>query len=216
VQGDFKSHVPHRKRRLVDINPEDTMGKLVVTEFITLDGVIEAPGGGAAFAHGGWSFKFNRGDDGDKFKVDELTAADAQLLGRVTYAGFAQSWPTMNDNPFGEKMNSMPKYVVSRTLRDEDATWANSTVIRDDVPGQVARLKGKVAGDILVAGSPQLVRTLAEHDLVDEYRLMLFPVVLGSGKRLFADGSPTFTLRLVENKPVGPDGVVILTYVPAR
>ena len=192
------------------------MGKLVVTEFITLDGVIEAPGGGEAFEKGGWAFKFNRGDDGNKFKVDELMAADAQLLGRVTYAGFAQAWPTMNTDEFGQKMNSMPKYVVSTTLRDADATWTNSTVIRDDVPGQVARLKSTVAGDILVAGSAQLVRTLAEHALVDEYRLMLFPVVLGSGKRLFGDRSPFLTLRLVDSKPVGPDGVVILTYAPVR
>lgn len=192
------------------------MGKLVVTEFITLDGVIEAPGGGESFEQGGWSFKFNRGDDGNKFKVDELMAADAQLLGRVTYAGFAQAWPTMNTDEFGQKMNSMPKYVVSTTLRDADATWTNSTVIRDDVPGQVTRLKSTVAGDILVAGSAQLVRTLAEHALVDEYRLMLFPVVLGSGKRLFGDRSPSVTLRLVDSKPVGPDGVVILTYAPVR
>jgi dihydrofolate reductase len=192
------------------------MGKLVVTEFITLDGVIEAPGGGEAFEHGGWAFKFNRGDDGDKFKVDELMAADAQLLGRVTYAGFAQAWPTMNTDEFGQKMNNMPKYVVSTTLRDADATWTNSTVIRDDVPGQVARLKSKVAGDIVVAGSAQLARTLAEHGLVDEYRLMVFPIVLGSGKRLFGDRSPSLTLRLVDSKPVGPDGVVILTYAPVR
>jgi len=192
------------------------MGKLVVTEFITLDGVIEAPGGGEAFEKGGWAFKFNRGDDGNKFKVDELMAADAQLLGRVTYAGFAKAWPTMNADEFGQKMNSMPKYVVSTTLRDADATWTNSTVIRDDVPGQVARLKREVAGDILVAGSAQLARGLTEHGLVDEYRLMVFPIVLGSGKRLFGDRSPSITLRLVDSQPVGPDGVVILTYTPVR
>jgi len=192
------------------------MGKLVVTEFITLDGVIEAPGGGEAFEKGGWAFKFNRGDDGNKFKVDELMAADAQLLGRVTYVGFARAWPTMNADEFGQKMNSMPKYVVSTTLRDADATWTNSTVIRDDVPGQVARLKREVAGDILVAGSAQLARSLTEHGLVDEYRLMVFPIVLGSGKRLFGDRSPSLTLRLVDSKSVGPDGVVILTYTPVR
>jgi len=192
------------------------MGKLIVTELITLDGVIEAPGGGEAFEKGGWAFKFNRGDDGNKFKVDELMAADAQLLGRVTYVGFARAWPTMNADEFGQKMNSMPKYVVSTTLRDADATWTNSTVIRDDVPGQVARLKREVAGDILVAGSAQLARSLTEHGLVDEYRLMVFPIVLGSGKRLFGDGSPSFTLRLVDSKSVGPDGVVILTYTPVR
>ena len=190
------------------------MGKLVVTEFITLDGVIEAPGGGEAFELGGWAFKFNRGDDGDRFKFDELMAADAQLLGRVTYAGFAKAWPTMNSDEFGQKMNTMPKYVVSTTLSDTDATWANSTVIRDDVAGRVARLKEQVAADILVAGSARLARSLGEHGLVDEYRLMVFPIVLGSGKRLFAEGGPTRTLRLVDSKPVGPDGVLLLTYAP--
>src|SRR5437588_499253 len=129
------------------------MGKLVVTEFVSLDGVIQAPGGGEEYEHAGWSFKFNRGNEGDKFKLDELTAADAQLLGRVTYQGFAAAWPSMNDNEFGAKMNGMPKYVVSRTLSDADASWQNSTVIRDDVPGQIKRLKEQVRGDILVAGS---------------------------------------------------------------
>ena len=192
------------------------MGKLVVTEFITLDGVIEAPGGGEGFEHDGWSFKFNRGDEADKFKQDELMAADAQLLGRVTYQGFARAWPAMGGNDFGDKMNSMPKYVVSNTLTDADANWTNSTVIRHDAAGQIARLKEQIAGDIVVAGSAKLVQFLAKHDLVDEYRLMLFPVVLGTGKRLFADGTAHTTLRLVDSKPVGPDGVIILTYQPVR
>ncbi len=192
------------------------MCKVVVTEFITLDGVIESPGGGEGFEHDGWSFKFNRGDEADKCKSDELQAADAQLLGRVTYQGFARAWPTMSGDPFSEKMNSMPKYVVSSTLSDADASWTNSTVIRDDVVNQIKRLKDKVAGDILVAGSAKLVQFLAAHGLVDEYRLMVFPVVLGSGKRLFADGTAHTTLRLVDSKPVGPDGVIILTYQPAR
>ena len=183
------------------------MGKLAVTEFITLDGVIEEPR---------WSFEFNRGEDGDKFKADELKAADAQLLGRVTYQGFAQAWPSMGHDWFGEKMNDMPKYVVSSTLTDEDADWTNSTVIRDDVAAQVSQVKEQVAGDLLVAGSAQLVKTLAEHDLVDEYRLMVFPILLGAGKRLFGDGTPRTTLRLADATPVGPDGVFILTYVPAR
>lgn len=183
------------------------MGKLAVTEFITLDGVIEEPR---------WSFEFNRGEDGDKFKADELRAADAQLLGRVTYQGFAQAWPSMGHDWFGEKMNDMPKYVVSSTLADEDADWTNSTVIRDDVPAQISQVKEQVAGDLLVAGSAQLVKTLAEQDLVDEYRLMVFPILLGTGKRLFGDGTPRTTLRLTDATPVGPDGVFILTYVPAR
>jgi dihydrofolate reductase len=186
------------------------MGKLIVTEFITVDGVIDSPG------EAGWVFKFNRGDDGDKFKIDELMAADAQLLGRITYQGFAQAWPSMVADDFGKKMNTMPKYVVSTTLTADDATWENSTVISADVPGEVSRIKEQISGDLLVAGSGQLVRTLATHDLVDEYRLMVFPIVLGTGKRLFSEGSPRTELRLVESRPVGPDGVLILTYRPAR
>ena len=185
------------------------MGQIVVTEFITVDGVIDSPG------EAGWVFKFNRGEEGDKFKVDELKAADAQLLGRITYQGFAQAWPSMGADEFGAKMNSMPKYVVSTTLSDDEATWENSTVIRDDVPGQVAQLKEQVSGDILVAGSGHLVRSLAGHGLIDEYRLMVFPIVLGTGKRLFGEEVPKTVLRLVDSKPVGPDGVVILTYRPA-
>ncbi len=192
------------------------MGKVVVTEFVTLDGVIESPGGGEGFAHDGWSFKFNRGDEADKFKSDELMAADAQLLGRVTYQGFARAWPSMGGNEFGDRMNNMPKYVVSNTLSDADATWTNSTVIRGDAASQIARLKEQLGRDILVAGSAKLVQFLADHDLVDEYRLMVFPVVLGTGKRLFADLAAPSTLRLVDSKPVGPDGVIILTYQPAR
>jgi dihydrofolate reductase len=192
------------------------MGRIVVTEFITLDGVIEAPGGGEGFEHEGWSFKFDRGADGNKFKFDELMSADAQLLGRRTYEGFARAWPSMGDDPFGEKMNAMPKYVASRTLTNEDATWNNSTVVGQDLPGELEAIKQEVAGDILVAGSARLVQSLAEHDLVDEYRLMVFPVVLGSGKRLFGDEMPHTVLRLVDSKPLGPDGVLLLTYAPAQ
>jgi len=184
------------------------MGKLVVTEFISLDGVIDEPG---------WSFEFNRGDEGEKFKGDELLAADAQLLGRVTYQGFAKAWPSMEGTGwFGEKMNSMPKYVVSTTLTDEQADWNNSTVIRDHVADNVARIKKEVAGDILVAGSAQLVQSLAQDDLVDEYRLMVYPIVLGTGKRLFGEGIRRTKLRLADSRSAGPDGVQILTYQPAR
>jgi dihydrofolate reductase len=186
------------------------MGRLIVTEFISVDGVIDSPG------ELGWVFKFNRGEDGDRFKVDELMAADAQLLGRITYQGFAQAWPAMNADDFGKKMNSMPKYVVSTTLTAAEATWENSTVISADVAGEVSRLTAGVSGDILVAGSGNLVTTLAAHDLVDEYRLMVFPILLGTGKRLFGDGVPSTDLRLVDCKPVGADGVVILTYEPKR
>lgn len=192
------------------------MGQVVVTEFISLDGVIEAPGGGEGYEHAGWSFEFKRGEEGDKFKYDELMAADAQLLGRVTYQGFAKAWPSMGADMFGEKMNAMPKYVVSTTLSAQDADWNNSTVIGGDMASEVAQLKQQVAGDILVAGSAKLVQSLTEHGLVDEYRLMVFPIVLGSGKRLFAEGTPRTTLRLVDSKPVGPDGVFILTYGPAE
>jgi dihydrofolate reductase len=186
------------------------MGKLIVTEFISVDGVIDSPG------EGGWVFRFNRGEDGDKFKYDELMAADVQLLGRITYQGFAQAWPSMGTDDFGKKMNSMPKYVVSTTLTPAEATWENSTVISTDVGAEVARIKERTAGDILVAGSGQLARSLAAEDLVYEYRLMVFPIVLGTGKRLFGEENPRAELRLVDSRPVGPDGVVILTYAPAR
>jgi dihydrofolate reductase len=192
------------------------MGKLVVTEFITLDGVFEDPGAAGDFEHGGWSFKFSRGPEGDRFKYDELMAADAQLLGRITYEGFAKAWPSVTDaGDFGDKMNKMPKYVVSTTLGDKDATWTNSKVIRDNVPGEVSKLKKEVKGDILVAGSGRLVQTLAEHDLVDEYRLMVYPIVLGSGKRFFGEGTPMRKLELVDTRQMGTDGVTLLTYRPA-
>jgi dihydrofolate reductase len=159
------------------------MGDLVVTEFMTLDGVIEDPGGAEGGPNGGWTFTFDRGPDGDAFKVDELLAADAQLLGRVTYEGFARAWPAMRDDPFGEKMNAMPKFVVSTTLTD--ASWANSTILRsvDDV----ADLKRRYRGDILVAGSATLAQALIARDLVDRLHLMVFPTILGGGKKLFAD-----------------------------
>ena len=176
------------------------MGKLVVTEFITLDGVVQDPGGAekAEFPRGGWAFDFDRGAEGDKFKFDELKAADAQLLGRRTYEGFAKAWPSMNDNDFGKKMNEMPKYVVSSTLTDP--TWNNTTVIGID---DVAGLKDKHEGDILVAGSAQLVQGLLERGLVDELRLMVFPVALGEGKRLFADGADRAAFELVELNQTG-------------
>ncbi len=188
------------------------MGKVVVTEFVTVDGVIEDPGGAEEFDRGGWAFQFDRGDDGDKFKLDEVMEADAHLLGRVTYQGFAEAWPSRTGE-FADKINGMPKYVVSTTL--DEAEWNNSTVIKGDLAEEVSKLKQAVDGDILVAGSATLVQALAERDLVDEYRLMVFPTVLGSGKRLFADASGTKALKLVDAKPVGSDGVVILIYVQA-
>ncbi|MBO0688065.1 MAG: dihydrofolate reductase family protein [Candidatus Dormibacteraeota bacterium] len=188
------------------------MGKVVVTEFVSLDGVFEDPGGSEGSRHGAWTFQFDRGSDGDRFKLDELMAAEVQLLGRVTYEGFAAAWPSIQDEVgFAERMNGMPKYVVSTTLRDPE--WNNSTVIPGNVPEEVAKLRERTSGDILIAGSGQLVRALTRHDLVDEYRLMVFPVILGSGKRLFADGDEDLTrLTLAESKQVGPDGVLALTY----
>jgi dihydrofolate reductase len=188
------------------------MGKIVVTEFVSLDGVIEAPGGGEDYEHAGWTFEIDRGEEGDKFKLDELTEAEAQLLGRVTYEGFAAAWPTMEDEAgFAEKMNSMPKYVVSSTL--SEASWSNTTVLGGDLVEEVTKLKRDVDGVILVAGSAQLVQALVEHDLVDELRLMVFPVLLGSGKRLFGEVSGKKALRLVDSQTQG-DGIALLTYEP--
>ncbi len=189
------------------------MGRVVVTEFVSLDGVFEAPGGGEDFEHAGWTFTFDRGEDGDRFKLDELMAADAQLLGRVTYEGFAAAWPSMTDEVgFADKMNTMPKYVVSSTLTSPE--WANTTVLDEGLADDVCSLKNRYAGEILVAGSGQLVRGLLAHGLIDELRLMVFPIVLGSGKRLFADGTATTRLTLADCKPVGSDGVTVLTYAP--
>ena len=184
------------------------MGKIVITEFISLDGVVEDPGGSEDFKYGGWSFELSRGDEGDKFKLDEAMASDALLLGRVTYEGFADAWP-QRDGEFADKFNNMPKYVVSTTLSDPE--WSNSTVIGGDVAKAIGELKEQPGGDILVNGSAQLIQTLVEHDLVDEYRLMVFPLVLGGGKRLFGETSDKKRLRLADSKVVG-EGVVILVY----
>ena len=181
------------------------MRRIVVSEFVTLDGVMEDPGGAEGFDRGGWAFQFERGPEGDKFKLDEVLEADALLLGRRTYEGFAKAWPTVTDEVgFAEKMNSMPKYVVSSTL--ESADWNNSTVINGDVAEEVTKLDG----NILVAGSAQLVQTLMDHDLVDEYRLMIYPVLLGSGKRLFKDGVATTALQIVETNQTGQVATVVL------
>lgn len=186
------------------------MGKIVVTEFISLDGVIEAPGGGEDYRHAGWTFEIERGEEGDKFKLEELVEAEAQLLGRVTYEGFAAAWPKMEDEAgFAAKMNGMPKYVVSSTL--ERADWENTTILSGDPPDSVATLKEKVDGVILVAGSATLVKSLIENDLVDELRLMVFPVLLGQGKRLFPEGEARHRLQLVEAKTVG-DGISLVRY----
>ena len=188
------------------------MGRIVVTEFVSLDGVMEDPGGSEGWKYGGWTFKFSRGEAGDKFKVDEALGAEALLLGRVTYEGFAAAWPSRRGDPFSDKFNSMPKYVVSSTL--EKAEWNNSTILKGDVVKEVSNLRTKLGGNIMVNGSAKLVQTLIANDLVDELRLMVFPVVLGRGKRLFGDTSDKKRLRLVDSKTVG-EGVAILIYNPA-
>jgi dihydrofolate reductase len=187
------------------------MGRIVVTEFVSLDGVVEDPGGSEDFKYGGWSFEFDRGPEGNQFKVDETRASEAMLLGRVTYEGFAESWPS-REGEFADMFNSMPKYVVSSTLTQPE--WANTTVLDGDPVEAVSKLRQEADGDVVVHGSAQLAQTLLEHDLVDELRLMVFPVVLGTGKRLFGDPGEKKKLRLVDSKIVG-DGVAILTYAPA-
>jgi dihydrofolate reductase len=174
------------------------MGKLVVTEFISLDGVIEDPGGAEDYEHGGWAFTYDNGEAGGAFKFEELQAADAQLLGRVTYEGFAKAWPTMEGTgEFGEKMNSMPKFVVSKTLTSAD--WENSTILSGELADEVSALKERY-DNVLVAGSARLVQGLLAAGLVDELRLMVFPVMLGKGKRLFADGTELTRFELVDSQ----------------
>jgi dihydrofolate reductase len=185
------------------------MGRIVVTEFVSLDGVMEAPGG-EDFKYKAWTFEFDRGEDGNQFKLDETLEAEALLLGRVTYEGFAAAWPSRDDE-FADKFNTMPKYVVSSTL--EDPEWNNSTVLKGDVVEEVTKLRQELDGDIYVHGSCQLAQALIEHDLVDELHLMVFPVVLGTGKRIFGETSDKKPLRLVDSKTVG-DGVTILAYQP--
>jgi dihydrofolate reductase len=187
------------------------MGRLVVTEFVSLDGVVEGPGGGENYRHAGWTFQIDRGEEGDTYKLDETMASKALLLGRVTYEGFAAAWPSM-EGEFADKFNSMPKYVVSSTLSDPE--WNNTTVLRGDLVKEVSALKDEIDGDIVVHGSPQLVQGLIENDLVDEMRLMVFPVVLGEGKRLFGDTTDKKAMTLTDTKTFG-GGVALLTYAPA-
>jgi dihydrofolate reductase len=182
---------------------------LVVTEFVSLDGVFEDPGGAEGYEHGGWTFEYDRGEDGNRFKLDELTEAKVHLLGRVTYEGFAAAWPS-REGPFAERLNSDPKVVVSSTLTDP--SWQNTTVVAGDVVGEISKLKNETDGVILVAGSGSLVGTLLAADLVDELRLMVFPTILGRGKRLFPEGIDRLKLKLAESLTVGPDGVQIQIY----
>ena len=187
------------------------MRRIVLTEFVSLDGVMEDPGGAEGYKHGGWTFKFDD-PEGAKYKLDETLGHEALLLGRVTYEGFAAAWPEIKDEAgFADKMNSMPKYVVSTTLSQTDLTWQNSTLLEGDPVNAVAELKQGDGGDILIGGSATLAQTLHAAGLIDEYRLMVFPIVLGSGKRLFGETDDASTLRLVELKPLA-SGTVILTY----
>jgi len=185
------------------------MGRIVITEFVSLDGVMEAPGGGEGFKYDGWTFEIDRGDDGNQFKLDETMSSAAMLLGRRTYEGFAAAWPE-REGEFADMFNQMPKYVVSNTLENPD--WNNSRVLKGDAVEAVSKLKQEVDGDLYVHGSAQLVQTLLENGLVDELRLMVFPVVLGTGKRLFGETTDKHKLRLKESKTVGPDGVAVMVY----
>jgi dihydrofolate reductase len=182
------------------------LGRIVVTEYISVDGVVEAPSGTENFERVGWTDAFSRGPEGDQFKLDETRASDALLLGRVTYDGFAPVWPQY-EGELADKFNSMPKYVVSRTLSNPE--WNNTTVLTDDVVEEVTRLKEQYEGDIVVHGSPQLAQTLIEHDLVDALHLQVYPVIVGAGKRLFSDTTATKRLRLAEARTVGDVHILI-------
>lgn len=188
------------------------MGRIIVTEFVSLDGVIEAPGGGEDYKHGGWTFAIDRGEEGNTFKLEETVDSEALLLGRVTYEGFAKAWPS-RDGEFADKLNSMPKYVISSTMKKAD--WNNSTILPGDVTEEITRLKKTLKGNIVVHGSAQLVQALAANDLIDELRLMVFPVILGSGKRLFGEMDTKKSMKLTSSRTVG-DGVEILIYEPTR
>lgn len=185
------------------------MGRIVVTEFVSVDGVFEDPGGAEGYEHGGWTFEYDRGDEGNEFKMNELMDAEVQLLGRNTYEGFAEAWPS-REGDFADKINKGRKVLVSTTLTSP--AWENTTVISENVVEELAKLRTETEGNILVAGSGALVNTLLANDLVDELRLMIFPTVLGRGKRLFPDGIDRIKLKLAEDRRVGPDGVRVEVY----
>jgi dihydrofolate reductase len=187
------------------------MGRIVVTEFVSLDGVMQAPGG-EDFKYPGWSFEFDRGEDGNQFKLDETLETDALLIGRITYESFANAWPE-REGPFADKFNTMPKYVVSSTLKDPE--WNNTTVLDGNAVEHASKLKDEVDGIIQTPGSRRLVHDLIEADLVDEVHMMIFPVILGTGDRMYGETSDKMAMRLKEARTVG-DGVVILIYERAR
>jgi dihydrofolate reductase len=184
------------------------MGRIVITEFISMDGVMQAPGG-EAFKYEGWTFEFDRGDDGGRFKAEEIFDAEAQLIGRITYESFAGAWP-QREGEFAEKFNAMPKFVVSTTLKDPD--WNNTTVLDGgDATAAVRRLKDEFDGELQVPGSHRLVQELIASDLVDQVNLMVFPVILGTGKKAFEETPERRNLRLTDSKVVG-DGVLVAVY----
>jgi dihydrofolate reductase len=188
------------------------MGKIVISENVSLDGVVEDPAGVDGFRRGGWFFETDRGEDGERVTLDQALGTQALLLGRRSYEFFAATWPSRGGE-LADTLNSVPKYVVSSTLEDPD--WSNSTVLNGDVVDEVSKLKQELDGEIVVLGSPQLARTLIEHDLVDELRVMIYPVVLGAGERLFGETSDKKPVRLVDTQTVG-DGITILTYELVR
>jgi dihydrofolate reductase len=189
------------------------MGRIVVSENVTLDGVVQDPAGAEGFARGGWVGRVGeRGrEEAAQVLLDEALAAEAQLFGRRTYEFLAARWPSRS-GAFADRFNEMPKYVVSSTLKDPD--WNNSTVLAGDVAQEVSKLKEELGGEIVVAGSIRLVRALMENDLVDELRLMIYPVVLGAGERLFGETSDQRPVRLVETRTV--DDLAYLTYEVVR
>jgi dihydrofolate reductase len=183
--------------------------RIVVTEFVSLDGVMEAPGGEPGFKYPGWTFEYERGDDGNQFKLDETMSADGLLIGRRTYESFAGAWP-QREGAFAEKFNTMPKFVVSSTLKDPE--WNNTTVLGSgDAAAQVRELKASFDGELQVPGSHRLVQELIAADLLDQINLMVFPVILGTGKRALEETPDRRNLRLKESKVVG-EGILVLIY----
>jgi len=191
---------------------EPEMGKIVVSENVSLDGVVQDPAGDEGFSRGGWVGLIAAREDVAKVALDEAVGAEAFLLGRRSYEWLAARWPSRSGE-LADRLNSLPKYVVSSTLEDPD--WNNSTVLKGDALDEVSKLKQRLNGEIVVAGSFQLLRTLIEHDLVDELRLKIFPVVLGAGERLFSETSDKKPMRLVDSQTLG-EGIAYLTYELVR
>lgn len=195
--------------------------RIVASDFMSLDGVVQAPGtpgedtdGG--FAHGGWSMPFFDPDTMGSSVGEAMASTDALLFGRRTWELMADAWPDRAGDPFADQMNALPKYVASRTLTEDDLTWSNSILLPPDDPiGAIRELRERDGGDVQIMGSASLARTLISNDLVDEYRLMIEPVLLGGGKRLFPDDGRSHTLELVSSEP-SSTGVLICTYQPVR